>query len=519
MYVQYCTQACRVLSFVTVIFIIGFIMVKSDQLIGPDKLYDKESFAEATTTATSATDQKLKQDVVSTIFMSYLGRQPTATELDTYTSKMTSPTDYTSVMVKLQATTEYKANVLGESPKSTTTTTKTPASSAAVIKVGATTGKLTPPGVAVQSAQDAKTALYRKIINTYLNVMDRYPTDQELSYYAKKMTSDPSFTIDKLISILESSREYKIKEKTQTNIINSSLDGIITDAQLTYEVRRLFAQVYSVQLASYETEQFLKQKFVEFQLDVAKFVQLLKLMKQLDEAGLQGVAVVSEDSSLSGNPSTGSTTKTVLKRKIALDNNENVLKNAVAGIVKPTSTKNNNTATMSPACCDNNNNVTINIISPSGVEVQDIISQIEKGQLTPNADAASTVYSKFIINDPLYKRTAACAAGQQRDLLYEYRTARNADEFGASCSRTSYYENLDKKSGLQEAPLCDERRKGHSEMPPDIGSGSILSGAPLADAANTRVGSIMPSFIYKELPSCSPAAVTDSRPRSGSWPK
>lgn len=509
MYVQYCTQACRVLSFVTVIFIIGFIMVKSDQLIGPDKLYDRESFAEATTTTTAdATEQKLKQDVVTTIFMSYLGRQPTATELDAYTSKMSSPTDYTSVMVKLQATVEYKATVLGESPKTSSTTSTT--QPAVVVKTAATTnkaptGKLTPPGVAVQSAQDAKTALYRKIINTYLNVMDRYPTDQELSYYAKKMTTEPAFTIDKLVSILESSREYKIKEKTQTNIINSSLDGIITDAQLTYEVRRLFAQVYSVQLASYETEQFLKQKFVEFQLDVGKFVQLLKLMKQLDEAGLQGVTVVSEDSTTGGHPSTGSTTKTVLKKKIVLNNNDNVLKNAVAGIIKPNTAVNTNT----PAACCDNNNVTINIISPSGVEVQDIISQIEKGQLTPNADAASSVYSKFIINDPLYKRTAACAAGQHRDLLYEYRTARNADELGASCSRTSYYENLDKSIVQQSS--CDEHRKVQSEMQADA-SGTVLSGAPLADAANTRVGSIMPSFIYRELPSCS---VEESEPRSG----
>lgn len=503
MYVQYCTQACRVLSFVTVIFIIGFIMVKSDQLIVFD--HDKELFAEEVAAAppVSAADQKLKQDVVTTIFASYLGRAPTATELDAYTSKMSSPTDYSSVMVKLQATPEYKATVLGETkPASTSpppTTSKTTVTASTVAAAKAPLPKFTPPGVEAQSAQDAKTAMYRKIINTYLNVMDRYPTDQELSYYAKKMTAEPALTIDKLVLILESSREYKIKEKTQTNIINSSLDGIITDAQLTYEVRRLFAQVYGVQLASYETEQFLKQKFVEFQLDVNRVVQLLKLMKQLDEAGLQSGSVLTENGP-------GSTTSTILKKTVAIDvSNNNILKSTVAAATKPGAQAGAGAAANGKSASCDNKNVTINIIAPSGVEVQDIISQIQRGQLTPNSDAASSVYSKFAISDPLYKRTAACAAGQQRDLLYEYRTMRNADELSASCSRTSYYDNLDASLPSQ---CCDERRTAQAqarEMPADM-SGTPLSGAPLADAANTRVGSIMPSFIYKELPSCSTAS-------------
>ncbi len=107
------------------------------------------------------------------------------------------------------------------------------------------------------------------IIQTFNELLDRNPTPIELNKYKE-------YTRDKLVYAVISSDEYVRMEKTQSNEIYSTLPGGITDRQITMKISNVYQTVTGKTYIDEDTMRFFKQKFLEMNLDEAKFKVFLE---------------------------------------------------------------------------------------------------------------------------------------------------------------------------------------------------------------------------------------------------
>ena len=115
------------------------------------------------------------------------------------------------------------------------------------------------------------------------------PTKFELEFYTEKMSN--GFTENQLVTVLESSKEYKILEKAQTNLVNGTLPGNITDLQIKLDVRTIYESVYGTdKLPSDEEETFLILKYIQYNIDKQKLLNLIQFIKNFDDAELSDVS-------------------------------------------------------------------------------------------------------------------------------------------------------------------------------------------------------------------------------------
>ena len=113
-----------------------------------------------------------------------------------------------------------------------------------------------------------------EVIVTFNQILNRNPTADELVMYAKMWKTDPKFNQDKLILILTSTDEYKRFEKIQTNEVNGTLLGGVTERQIALTVENMYAQATGKQIDQ-DTQKFLHKKFVEYKLDEKKLKDFL----------------------------------------------------------------------------------------------------------------------------------------------------------------------------------------------------------------------------------------------------
>ena len=123
---------------------------------------------------------------------------------------------------------------------------------------------------------------------------------------------------------------------------------------------------------------------------------------------------------------------------------------------------------------------------------------------TPTTAEAKT--KKKTCNSSYSFMTAVENDYRSRNGLAEYQTDRNMDELRSSCVRNTYYLNADDDMVLFPEFKWDVPQK---RPPACVGGGAsvqpmaeqtALIGTLLSDAENTRVGSMLPNFVYKELP-------------------
>jgi hypothetical protein len=169
-----------------------------------------------------------------------------------------------------------------------------------------------------------------------------------------------------------------------------------------------------------------------------------------------------------------------------------------------------------------------NIINPSPEQMDELLKNIK----TPDNDSKSTAenssckkyksssYSSY--TDDLYedlkseqkkqngrnyakKGVNTCeTAHRSKNSLAEYVGKRNIDTLETSCARNSYFLNADDDMVLipsmqwevpqRQPPLC---HGSCGDVQPLMTQTSLI-GTLLNDASDTKIGSIMPSFIYKE---------------------
>lgn len=509
---EYCTYACRTVIFVTILTILGYIILINEKKNDTGKRI--KSLLEKFVDCDGNCDVN-RTEIIRTVFRNYLGRDPTPDEIDRYGSIMNSSSDVMSVVNAVKSSDEYKQLVMAADKKDFVLNMSEIQSSPLLADLE-------------KVEVNKRLAAYRDIAKMYNKNLDRMPNNRELTYYSHKMLTDKAFTLIKLETVLQSSQEFKMIQQSQSNNVNGELQGNITDAQVTMDVRNMYKDVFDG-LPIQEQEVYLKTKYIEYNLDRKKFTALLLLIKEMDtnrevitkdgELQVKARMIIPSDESATTQIKLTSS-ETILDpltgKPISLSADNSVIEEQWNSCKEPGCKKEDGAKDgqqQPPQPIYQNPNI-INIINPSAEELDKLLSTIDKYDLNKkevNNASGKKCYSNDYSQDPLYKRMGktgpegkSCAfnkdglenwlKSKDRQVLAEYQLTRELDGLKNNCTRNTYFMNVD-----------DDLKRGGGKSKGDVNSSlqsSIDSfdsiGAPLDEAKKTHVGSIMPVFVYRE---------------------
>lgn len=127
-----------------------------------------------------------------------------------------------------------------------------------------------------QHVIDAKTyGTEDEVILTYNEILGRNPDPQELVMYSKKLQQDKTFNLDKLKQVLISSIEYSRYTKLQTNNVNQTLLGGVTERQINLALNEMYTSITGKELDG-ETLGFLRKKYADFKFNEGKMAEFIK---------------------------------------------------------------------------------------------------------------------------------------------------------------------------------------------------------------------------------------------------
>lgn len=438
-----CTKYCRLLVLSLIIVVTAIILHFNKKHISVEKF-------------TNSVEKKTNYTkTINKIYRDMLARNATEFEVEKSMQIMKNEIDETTLIEIIKKTEEYREkNNLDVAIKKTIGT-----NDRATIDKALNSMKL-----------KERVEIYRNIIDVYEKILQRVPIIMELNYYAYRKTTDKSFDIQKLETILTSSNEYKIIEKNQSNVVNFELKGNITDAQLKYEVVALYKFALGVDTdPSYELEQFLKKKYVDYQMEKDKLVRLILLMNMMDN------------------------------NQLLLDSNDNIEK--IINTQKIT--------TDSKATKDTKAN------GMSGMSEMSSMSDIEKENIKKDLMNAIKKISETCPNQD-FKETMKCInnggfnideniVNNGESSLATFQLERNNNKMKDMLTRECKYLNADDNMVLfpefkwdvpqKRPPVCYFSE--HNNVSPSIDQTALI-GTLLEDSKKTSVGSIMPEFEFTE---------------------
>lgn len=440
----------------------------------------KERFEDGTAYVTS----------INQVFNTLLGRDAKSDEIPKYQAMMKSPADTKDVVSALAETTEYKA-VLGKGENKNVTLVLS-------------------DDKKIQVDFAKRMELYKTIMQVYEDTLHRLPNKDELDYYTYSMVKDSSFTTSRMKTLLESSKEYEILIKNQTNLVNATLPGQVSEAQLTFMVREEYQEVFGG-MPSEEVEEFLKTKYVEYKLNKTKFHNLLLLLKTIDEDNMIITENKTESAITIKSPAGSSTTDKV---KSAIQEMAKSMGSSSQQITVDDAKKSNQVVDSEDqqGGTTNGSGTTVqnifNIINPSPEELKAIVQNASVSKSGSGYFSGGTCldnYRNKSYLDEFYqgiketKAPSTCgskglAIDRERNLLAEYTNQRNMDELRTSCARNSY--------ALATESAIEDKKKGKDTKAIKATNYFVDTkpsfGTFLEEADNTKVGSIMPKFIFKE---------------------
>lgn len=116
----------------------------------------------------------------------------------------------------------------------------------------------------------------REVIAIFKDILDRFPDTEELQYYTTFAQQGPA-NIQKMKVMLIESAEYRRLQSMQNNVAYGQLIGGVTDRQLTLMVTNVYNSLTGLgDKIDNETMQFLKRKYLEFQLNTDIFTKFVK---------------------------------------------------------------------------------------------------------------------------------------------------------------------------------------------------------------------------------------------------
>jgi hypothetical protein len=417
-----CTKYCRLLVLSLIIVVTTIILHFNKKHIGLEKF-------------TNSIDKKTNYTkTINKVYKDMLARNASEFEIEKNMQIMKNDLDEKTLIETIRKTEEFiEKNKLDTAIKKT---------------IGTNNKQIIDDALKSMKLKD-RVEIYRNIIDVYEKTLQRIPVIMELNYYAYRRTTDKNFDIQKLETILMSSKEYKIIEKNQSNAVNFELKGNMTDAQLKYEVVSLYKSALKVDKEpSFELEQFLKQRYIDYQMENEKLVRLIILMNMMDNNKIpenlqDGLSKIAESDT--SNIST---------------DNENIRSELFDAITKLSETYTNQDDTMK---CTNNGGFNID----------------ENGQFKGNTSKSST--------------------------LAAYQSERNNNKMKDMMARECKYLNADDNMVLfpefkwdvpqQRPPVC--YFSDQNNISPSIDQTALI-GTLLEQSKNTSIGSIMPKFNYTE---------------------
>lgn len=314
---------------------------------------------------------------------------------------------------------------------------------------------------------------YRQIINVYNKTLDRMPTKYELEFYESKMRD--GFSTGQLQTVLESSREYFILQKNQSNVVNGELPGNKTDAQVTLDVRDVYQSIYGAgKLPSEYLEDFLKRKYVEYNLDQKKLKQFILLLRNLDN-----------DKDVCTNVTTTNTT---------------------TGDSSTTNTNNGSSATNTQTATNTEAGTKMTANALNAMNASSVYTTTKPTAVSAEESTCQTKQSfcQSYLND-LNTQFATYPYDEQYSILYKLNNGKDGlpkqctNRFASIYHRDLYAEEIQKRNKNEQQFACDRSTYFANEIDNGILSNTKLSGTPLFEAADTKIGSIMPKFEYKNL--------------------
>jgi hypothetical protein len=319
-------------------------------------------------------------------------------------------------------------------------------------------------------------------------VLSRNPTDTELQQYAKMMSDDKTFTMEKLIQVLVSTDEYDRLEKMQLNNYNAGLLGGATDRQISMTVDAAYTDIVGKQIDS-DTMTFLKKKFISFNLDETKLRQFITdyvtdnpYTQTCQEQGNNYPLVIQEE----------------IQNAINTSSQTSITTSQPAHLSQiPTSTI---TGEMPSSSAIYNNSQVYNVYVPNQEILNSLTQSMQSGQDTSGNYLSSQSVLDTINSKANNNYNTSCLVKQKDEtLLSNEINNRNMEELGSACARNTAFMNADSDYILRpdqkwtvpekRTPVCNPSSKCQVVDSTDQTS---LIGTPLADSKKTSVGSILP---------------------------
>lgn len=353
----------------------------------------------------------------------------------------------------------------------------------------------------------------KDVISIFNEILQRNPDREELYQFSRMLKNDGGFNRDKLRQVLLTSEEYQRMERTQTNTAFVSLQGDITDRQVTMIVYKLHKEVSGKEFIDEETLHFLKRKFIEFKLDEAhmkKFIENYIAGKPAPPAPAPTDAAAKK----AAEEAAAKKVAEAAAAKKAADDAAAKAKAAEAAKVpgaKETSKDAKETfgqVTNFPS--DGKNYITNSVFILGGTDRpnSELLASLSK-----SAGAGSSVDTNKVLQTIKDNAAASAAAdknaakSQSQVQLSKFMEERNRDEMKSVCQRNTYFRDVDELmepvSHEKDMVLRPEFKWAVPQRHPPVCMGnnsafsplmtqSALIGTPLDEAAETKVGSILP---------------------------
>ena len=122
--------------------------------------------------------------------------------------------------------------------------------------------------------------IYTEIITMYQSVLERNPTNVELDRYFARVENN-TLSLQQLRLILEGSDEYRILTKNQNNSVHSEVSRGLTERQIAFMINTEFVKVYNRSPTAGE-ETFLRDKIVAYSMDNTMLYEYIARLKSME---------------------------------------------------------------------------------------------------------------------------------------------------------------------------------------------------------------------------------------------
>jgi hypothetical protein len=450
-----------------------------------------EGFSEVTVDAVS-------RKTIMDSFNAVLGRDPYEYEVKVYASEMSHPYDKDIIENKIKGSSEYKKNMAKESLKENKLVNYDFIEG---FQQDIEANKETVKSFIEKMSFDDKLESYRIIVKQFENNLDRLPTVEELNYFTYKLKQD-NFDLTKMEQVLQSSKEFSILTNNQTNLVNARIVENITERQMELMVKKAYQEVFDKELTEDYMIKFLITKLHDYSLNTDKLKAFLKLMYDFDMNKLaQQQTSTTQQQETSSQKEAAKQAAETSKADVQKQEAANQTQKAASQQEKPTVTEEQ--ASDGKTSTNESGKTSTNESAKASKEDDDASKQFFfcSPLLNDSKCMSKNAYKKFApFFDSVYEANSDFQKSNQ-NCTYDYMNTEK-DQKLANEQMKRHQDYLGMKCNTSLEQVLAEQLDGFG-APFDSGVNiqyrNTKYGAYIGDAEDTKVGSILPKFVFKEL--------------------